>query len=101
MHMYQIQRYTYHFFSSRSEDDLVILFYDTDSTIIGEARFVRDGSAIPPATEKNGRHLLFFCRSSFPDIIDMLRNEGPVFLRWADGVNTTLSTGYEPVGEGE
>jgi hypothetical protein len=33
--------------------------------------------------------------------LDLLRNEGPIELRWAGPFDSCLSTEYEPVGEGE
>ena len=40
-------------------------------------------------------------RSSLATVLDLLRNEGPIELRWAGPFDTRLSTALEPVGEGE
>jgi hypothetical protein len=44
---------------------------------------------------------LYFARSRFSAVLDLLRNEGPIELRWAGPFDSCLSTEYEPVGEGE
>jgi hypothetical protein len=77
-----VARYTYHLFSSRTEDDVVILLYNGQADVIGQVFFVTDDLPLPPA-------------------VDMLRNEGPIELRWAGPFDTCLSTEFEPVGEGE
>ena len=41
------------------------------------------------------------CSRDGPQVVDLLRNESPVYLLWGEGRNTALATGYEPVGEGE
>jgi hypothetical protein len=44
---------------------------------------------------------LYFARSRFSVVLDMLRNEGPNELRWAGPLDSCLSTEFERVGEGE
>jgi hypothetical protein len=48
-----------------------------------------------------GRVGLYFRRSQLPAVVDLLRNEGPVELRWKGPFDTCLSTAYERVGDGE
>jgi hypothetical protein len=43
---------------------------------------------------------LFYTVREFPTVIDMLRNEKPVYLIY-DGQVSRVSTSLEPVGEGE
>lgn len=68
--------------------------------------FYRDGAPIPKndsfqsegVTHYYGR----FGQTQFPECVDLLRNEQPVFFGWnADTKGVTLSTGTEPVGEAE
>jgi len=96
-----VARYTYHLFSSRSEDDVVIFLYDAKADVIGQLFFVADDVPLPPAAETRGSVALYFPRSRLPAVMDMLRNEGPIELRWAGPLDSCLSTEYEPVGEGE
>jgi hypothetical protein len=57
-----------------------------------------------PAGYAQGRYLLAYTYADLPVIIDMLRNETPVFLV-VDPTgavdNWRISTSEEPVGEGE
>jgi hypothetical protein len=97
----EISRYTYHCFSSRDRDDVTLFLYDKASKVIGQVRAVPDGEPLPPAERRDGRALLYFHRAAMPQIVDLLRNEGPVYLHWENGRDAALATGYEPVGEGE
>jgi hypothetical protein len=97
----KVARYTYHLFSSRDADDLVVYLYDEHADIVGQLAFVPNSQPLPPAKQIDGKHMFYFRCSRFPEVIDMLRNEGPIYLHWKDGSNSTLSTEYEPVGEGE
>ncbi len=101
MRTVQITKYTYHLFSSRTEDAVVLLLYDDKHDVAGEVFFVGDDEPLPPAAEAAGRVALYFRRSQLPAVVDLLRNEGPIYLRWAGPLNTSLCTEYEPVGDGE
>jgi hypothetical protein len=96
-----VARYTYHLFSSRTEDDVVIFLYDGKANVIGQVFFVADDLPLPPAADTRGCVALFFPRSRRAAVLDMLRNEGPIDLRWAGPFDSCISTEYEPVGEGE
>ena len=75
----------------------------------------RMGSAYPcffdagekdlPAARKlnDSQYLIYYRYSDYPVIIDMLRNEKPIFFIYQpEGTNNSrLSTSSEPVGEGE
>ena len=69
--------------------------------MVGHAYFVADDQPLPPASETRGVVALYFPRSGFASVMDMLRNEGPIELRWAGPFDSCLSTAYEAVGEGE
>ena len=97
----EIGRYTCHYFSSRDRDEVVLYLYDMGSTVIGRIFAVPDGVPLPPAGRRDGCVALYFHRAVMPQILDLLRNEGPVYLLWNDGQDAELATGYEPVGEGE
>ena len=97
----EIRRYTYHCFSSRDRDDVVLFLYDKRSSVVGQVFAVPDGEPLPPAERRDGRAVLYFHRGAIPQIVDLLRNEKPVYLQWNNGRDTALTTGYEPIGEGE
>ncbi|MEE6185780.1 hypothetical protein [Niabella digestorum] len=76
------------------------------SELIGRLYFEDDNApTLTPHRFENNCLVLFFRWRDMPYIIDMLRNESPLWL-WAyingDKIeNATISTDAEPVGEGE
>jgi len=101
---FEIKRYTYYLFSSRnlSSSTGVILFYG-DTKYLGGAFFSNDPSKpLDPAVKyPSGVYGLFYGMSDMPIILDMLRNEKPVYLIYDGGLNSRISTIEEAVGEGE
>jgi hypothetical protein len=59
--------------------------------------------ALPSASKNGDNYFLYYRYSDMPNIIDMLRNEKPIYLFYVpDGKdNTRLTTTSEPIGEGE
>jgi hypothetical protein len=96
-----VDRYTCHFFSSRDEDDLLIYLYDEKSNVVAELRFVAPPHALPPAGMVNGRRRLYYRRSTFAEVLDILRNESPIFLHPREDGSVSISSAFEPVGDGE
>jgi hypothetical protein len=96
-----VSRFTYHLFSSRTEDEVAIFLYDAATKVVGQVFFVADDEPLPPASHRDGITALYFPRSSLVTVLDLLRNEGPIELCWAGPFDTRLSTALEPVGEGE
>ncbi len=65
--------------------------------------FVEDSQVLPGKVTKttDGFYDMYYRRSAFPDIVDMLRNEKPIFFRWLSDTEALLSTNMEAVGEEE
>ena len=66
--------------------------------------FVPEGGQLGNNAKRAGQNLfdVYFWMSSWAHIVDMLRNESPVTLFYNDSYNTLqLTTGSEPIGEGE
>jgi hypothetical protein len=102
MNSIEIARYSYYLFSTRPDDDAVVYLYDSESTVVAELFFVHDGAPLPEAGQTHsGRYVLYYRRGVLPELIDMLRNERPVYLTWKDGESAALSTGFEMVGANE
>lgn len=101
---HEIKQYKYYTFSSRdaSKANSVILFYGT-SGYLGAAFFSNDeDTSLEPAVKHpSGVYGLRYRYSDLPIIIDMLRNEKPVYLIFNGERNSRISTTPEPVGEGE
>ena len=72
-----------------------------DGRIVGSCRFFPEERALPANSQGSAVNLSFPI-SAYAEVVDLLRNEGPVFLyfdkKTGKGMLTTLA---EPVGEGE
>jgi hypothetical protein len=99
---HEIKRYTYYVFSSRNAlADTTLLFYDATS-YIGSAFFYETTDALPAAEKfPSGVIGLHYHRTDLPILIDVLRNESPVYLVYDGPLNSRISTSQEPVGEYE
>jgi len=76
---------------------------DKKGKAVGIAYFHPDGMTMPSAMlTDSGLIVLHYPASHFPAVVDLLRNERPVFLRYTAGEPPTVSidTALEPVGEG-
>ncbi len=104
MTMKAINIYRYYFFSSRNRPDharAVIQFWGDDG-YLGAAIFYDDDHTLPPAIQySSGIIGLNYHMSEFQPILDMLRNEKPVYIHYNGELNSRLTTSGEPVGEGE
>ena len=102
MDVYEIKNYTYYVFSSRNAwADSVLLFHG-DSGYLGAAFFYEADYTLPDAVKyPTGPVGLHYHRADLPILIDVLRNESPVYLIWDGGQNSRISTTSEPVGEFE
>jgi hypothetical protein len=107
MAVIQIQNYQYYVFSSRDSSNppsTVILLYDQNNTTVGSLWFVKESGTLPTAHQVGSLYLLAYSYADLPVIVDMLRNEAPVYLivdPTGNVVNWRISTFEEPVGEGE
>jgi len=100
---FEIKKYQYAMFSSGDGGTKVTLF-DIGGVNIATAYFRPDSESLPGAyLDSRGIYRLYFRRSTLSDFIDLIRNESPVYLHfWNEsGNNTHISTGREPVGDGE
>lgn len=100
----EIKKYLYYLFSSREDATPVLFLYGANNAHIGYVYFRSDSQALPEARQyASGKYALYYRRSVLPELIDMLRNEKPIYLHWVpEGTNNTrISTAPEPVGEEE
>ena len=109
----RVYRYdvVYHAGGRRVGIRAAIQLYGQGDLAVGTAHFHRDLDDLPPldqvaAHERDNPHVsLHFAREDFAAVLDLLRNEEPVYLVFAgneagEGV-ASLSTAPEAVGEGE
>jgi len=71
---------------------------------IGQLLFIPDGAPLPADTMSGGTVNLYYRADAFSDVLDLLRNEQPMYLLFngsgpahENGIKSTP----EPVGEGE
>ena len=79
-----------------------ILLYNTEGQYFARISCLAT-NASQPTQGSNGIYYLHYPRDQYQDIIDLLRNEGPVYL-WPQTDTfpyASLGTSPEPVGEGE
>ena len=76
---------------------------------VATCEFYKDGTALPENRYKGGRIGLTYHWSHFDAVLDLLRNESPVFAAFIESTKvgyiatgtSTSSHGREPVGDGE
>lgn len=60
------------------------------------------GTLLKKDAENNGIVEMQLPADQLINVVDMLRNESPVFIGWQTSIgNAYLATSHEPVGEGE
>jgi len=101
--VHQIRKYQYSFDARIGGPGKLYLWSDVGRVL--EAAFVSETAQVPAPViaDDMGSATVSFRRSTLPGLIDMLRNEDPVSVT----INNQspgfvfVSTGLEPVGEGE
>lgn len=71
---------------------------------IGQLVFMPDGAALPADGSAAGSVTLYYHVSDFANVVDLLRNEEPMYLLFSGsgpGFENGIKTTSEPVGEGE
>ena len=77
-----------------------VLLFDDDSKCVGSIKFFDQGTSLREDYEKHGTIRMFLSSDMFLNIVDVLRNEKPVYIHGVPG-EYYLSTDKEPVGEAE
>ncbi len=76
-----------------------------DDSLIGAAYFHRDPATMPDSDSQNdsGYISCHYLWQDFPNVLDILRNEKPVYIEFVGGSwnHASIKTSTEPVGEGE
>lgn len=98
----EISSYDYGYSGSKKGDSPYINAHGAD----GKAAYLKfrdDSEPIPDgiAMGDPGRFTAFYPRSACCEIIDLLRNEKPVYFVWANETTYYIGTSSEAVGEGE
>jgi hypothetical protein len=101
---FEVTSYTYYNWSSRNSGKTNLMLYGATKTCA--VWFVEDPDANLPEAKQNGANFysLYYHHWQLPHLLDMVRNEKPVFVYYNDNNganNSRISTASEPVGEGE
>ncbi len=102
-----ITGYSYQFYgTSESLGSRSIISLIVGNRQVALVRFVPEGDTIPNDYEtgsgRNRSIRMYMRESLLPNVIDMLRNEKPIFIRHFPSIQmTVLRTGKEPTGEEE
>jgi hypothetical protein len=75
-----------------------------NGSYFGQLVFHADGSVLPADSQANGQVNLHYHVENFENVIDMLRNEKPMYLLYSgsgSGFENGIKTTAEPLGEGE
>jgi hypothetical protein len=69
---------------------------------IGQLIFKADGAALPSDAMTGGQVNIYYHLADFANILDLLRNEKPMYLLWAGATSENgIKTTAEIVGEAE
>jgi len=78
-----------------------IALYDDSGNYVIRAGF-RKGNPLPPNSSHNGIYYLYFAWDEYLPLVDMLRNEKPIYALVSDSLDWgMIYTGSEPIGEEE
>ncbi|MFC1829338.1 hypothetical protein ACFL0O_06990 [Thermodesulfobacteriota bacterium] len=100
---FEITEYKYGFFNGEAfKDKRMVTHLYQDDRHIAIINFQNEFNI--PHTDDRGTISLYYRMEDLTGVIDMLRNEKPIFLHYDDrpkNAQAMLTTSKEPVGEGE
>ena len=97
---FEFNRYQLFFYAKPFQHRFVQLYQD--ETLVGTITF-DDFDAVPENTAAPNRINLKMHSQDYPQVVDLLRNEAPLFI-WMNpdnGIGGLSTNAEEPVGEGE
>lgn len=102
----QLKTYNVYYFGKRDGKTKALIYArDADNHLRTRLLFAENGSDLPNSSESEMQGVKW-CRiwyhiDQFPAVIDILRNEEPVWVHYSNPTFAHIFTGSEPVGEGE
>lgn len=105
--IHEITKYRLSYFGKRDfelQSIAAINLYNVQDQFIGQILFYKEGQEIPNNQMYGSNLTRVYLRASetqMPGIVDMLRNEKPCSIFYANPTSTSLFTGKEPIGEEE
>ena len=106
---YSVQVYANDLRGSRTRWASTVIYLYSSGSHVGTAYFARDGHTAGDAVYSGGKIYYHAQGEQYERVMDILRNEKPVYLRWRSQSDSTETndgdayfyTGREPVGEEE
>jgi hypothetical protein len=102
----ELKTYHVYYFGNRNDSVKAFIYAkDADNHLRTYLIFAENGSDLPNSSESVMQGVKW-CRiwyhiDQFPAVIDILRNEEPVFVNYSNPTFAQIFTGSEPIGEGE
>jgi hypothetical protein len=100
-----VDSYSYMIYASRNiaAEVRTVFQLNGGGVSLGYLHFMADDFVLPKSKKLSGLYYFYYHESQLPSVIDMLRNEKPIYLIYVDDEsnNCRLTTSIEPVGEGE
>jgi hypothetical protein len=79
-----------------------IHLFDEKKRMVGHLSFMDSGVDLAPDRKDGNVIYLALPSSQLKDVMDLLRNEGPIYVDWQEKLkNAYLGTSQEPVGDNE
>ena len=99
---HKINKYKYEFRASASENVAVLYLMENVDPICIAVFTDNDDDLPPPREDLSGKVFTAYKFDWFKNVIDMLRNEKPVYFTWDQSAQMArITTDDEPVGEEE
>ncbi|MFC1962718.1 hypothetical protein ACFLWB_01800 [Chloroflexota bacterium] len=97
-----IKKYKYLLMSSVGDGEPRLYLYDASDKIVAHVYFKNGSGPLPKATQNpGGLYTLHYRRSALLELIDMLRNEKPIYLQWWPPDTCWIGTSREPIGKND
>lgn len=106
----EIKEYTIRHYAGGSNEvgygyRVIMSLIGNNNTAIGAVFFHRTKDTMPAADSKSASNYvsMHYTMDEYPQIVDLLRNEAPLYLNFVEGNFNfgSISTSKEPVGENE
>ena len=104
MDVIEIKNYSYYLFASRINAAPYIALYDANEKHVAYVQFNTPSPDLKVSKKTSaGKYILYYDRAVFNEVLDLLRNESPIYLHWSPESpnNTRLATTLEEIGEEE
>lgn len=101
---FEVVTYTYYNWSSRKSLKTNLILHGIDDETCSVWFEENPEAELSPATKSGNYYSFYYHHHQLQHLIDMLRNEGPIYVDFNDDHgfnNSRISTTREPVGEGE